>query len=82
MTHSFNRSPILSFYDLPDFEQAHQVYLYGEDVKEDLYVFHDYKERQYLPLGMFMRTSNNNFTHGIYSLTYFSCYTITLNKSF
>ena len=34
-----------------------------------------------LPLDMFQRTARNNFTHGIYALSYFSCYCVTFDRT-
>lgn len=38
------------------------------------------EEETALPLDMFIRTEKNNFTHGIYGLSYFSGYYLTLSR--
>jgi len=38
-------------------------------------------EVEFLPLGMFIKTDReNNFTHGIYSISYFDGYFLTLSR--
>jgi hypothetical protein len=49
--------------------------------RENAVILKEDNEKTALPLDMFMRTErNNNFTHGIYGLSYFSCYCVTFDR--
>lgn len=81
MTRKYNRSEIISFCELNAAQQNTILDLYHNEVadaEQDSYVMLDENP---LPLSMFMRTTNNNFTHGIYSTSVFDGYFITLAKS-
>lgn len=81
MTTIYNRSEILTWDELTDENQSLVLsdYCYElEQAEEDRYVILD---GDAIPLGMFMRTTNNKFTHGIYSTSAFDGYFITLAKS-
>lgn len=86
MTQTFNRSQIFDFCELTPEHQNNVLNTYSfeeSDAYGTSYVKHISKdgESDFLPLSMFIRTDKNNFTHGIFSLTYFSAYFITLNRS-
>jgi hypothetical protein len=79
MTRNYQRSEIYSFFDLSE-EQVKQILDYynnEEEAQEDSFVI---LNNEPLPLSQFMRTTNNKFTHGIFSDSYFSGYFITLSK--
>ena len=82
MTRNYNRSEIFSFYELPealqteileDRELPHAETTSYVILKED-------GKKTALPLDMFIRT-DRNFTHGIYGLSYFSGYYVTLDRT-
>jgi hypothetical protein len=82
MTRNYNRSHIFSFNDLPDNLQA-EILEDRElsDAHSTSYVIlKEGNDKTALPLDMFMRTEKNNFTHGIYGLSYFSGYYLTLSR--
>jgi len=82
MTKKYNRSYIFNFNQLPENLQA-EILEDRElsDAHSTSYVIlKEGKEKTALPLDMFIRT-NNNFTHGVYSLSYFSCYCVTFDRS-
>lgn len=81
MTKNYNRSNIYCFFELPQHSQAEILQdISIEDAENTQYVIlEDDGEETALPLDMFMRT-DGNFTHGIFSLSYFSGYYITLSK--
>ena len=84
MTRNYNRSHIFNFNELPDNLQA-EILEDRElsDAHSTSYVIlKEGSEKTALPLDMFMRTErNNNFTHGIYGLSYFSCYCVTFDRT-
>lgn len=88
MTRYYSRSPILSFWDLPEDVQA-EMLNDNESAEDDAYVsiIPPKSGKEYLPMSNFTRTNfmstgvDNNFTHGVYRLGYSNCYTITLNRS-
>lgn len=82
MTRNYNRTLIYSFYDLPQDLQAEILQdMEISDADNTSYVIvEEDEERIPLPLDMFMRTEKNNFTHGIYGLSYFSGYYLTLSR--
>lgn len=82
MTRNYNRTGIYSFYELPE---ALQVEILQDaeisEVECTSYVIAEEDEEKIpLPLDMFMKTEKNNFTHGIYGMSYFSGYYLTLSK--
>jgi hypothetical protein len=84
MTRNYNRSLILSYYDLTE-EQQNEVLsnfcFERSDAEQSNYVISKFKgEEIAVPLSVFIRTDKNNFTHGIFSESYFSGYFITLSK--
>ena len=87
MTSTYNRSQIYDFNDLTEVQQLDVLNdncFELSDAHSTSYVKHIDKdgEPEFLPLSMFMRTDRqNNFTHGIYSLTSFSAYFLTFCKS-
>lgn len=81
MTRNYNRTLIYSFYDLPQELKAEILQdMEISDADSTSYVIVKEDEEK-IPLGldMFMRTEKNNFTHGIYSMSYFSGYYLTLS---
>jgi hypothetical protein len=82
MTKAYSRSYIFNFNELPDNLQA-EILEDRElsDAHSTSYVIlKEDGEKTALPLDMFMRT-DNNFTHGIYGLSYFSCYCVTFDRT-
>lgn len=80
MTRNYQRSEIYSFFDLSQEQVTRVLDLYHDtedSAQDDSYVI---LNDEALPLSNFMRTYNNNFTHGVYSDTYFSGYYITLSQ--
>jgi hypothetical protein len=82
MTRNYNRSHIFNFNELPDNLQAEILEDREEsDAHSTSYVIlKEGNDKTALPLDMFMRTEKNNFTHGIYGLSYFSGYYLTLSR--
>ena len=82
MTRNYNRTGIYSFYDLPQDLQAEILQdMEISDADSTSYVIVEEDEEKIpLPLDMFMRTEKNNFTHGIYGMSYFSGYYLTLSR--
>jgi hypothetical protein len=84
MTRNYNRSSIFSYYDLTEEQQSEVLNDFcfeRSDAEQSSYVISKFKgEKTAVPLSLFMRTDNNNFTHGIFSDSYFSGYFITLSK--
>jgi len=79
MTQIYNRSEIYNFYEISEANQSSLLESYDlEQLETDSFVL---LMGEALPLSQFIRTKNNNFIHGIYELSYFSGYCITLNKS-
>jgi hypothetical protein len=81
MTRNYNRSHIFNFNELPDNLQS-EILEDREvsDAHSTSYVILKEKDGETaLPLDMFERT-DNNFTHGVYGLSYFSCYCVTFDK--
>ena len=74
---TYQRSQILSFYDLDAAQQAIATDQLDELAIDDQYVLWNNKP---LPLGMFMRTGNS-FSCGVYSQTAFSAYFIYINRT-
>ena len=82
MTRNYNRTSIFNFNELPENLQAEILQDMEEsDAQSTSYVIiKEDDEKIPLPLDMFMRTDKNNFTHGIFSLSYFSGYYLTLSR--
>ena len=84
MTRNYNRSHIFDFNELPDNLQA-EILEDRElsDAHSTSYVIlKEDSDKTALPLDMFAKTDrNNNFTHGIYGLSYFSCYCVTFDRT-
>ena len=82
MTRNYNRSYIFSFNELP--EQLQAEILEDRELSDahstSYVILKEDNEKTALPLDMFMRTEKNNFTHGIYGLSYFSGYYLTLSR--
>lgn len=82
MTRNYNRTGIFNFNELSEKLQA-EILEDRElsDAHSTSYVIiKEDGEKTALPLDMFMRTEKNNFTHGIYGLSYFSGYYLTLSR--
>lgn len=82
MTANYNRTDIYNFYELPKYLQSEILQDMDEtEAGEKNYVIlEDDGHETALPLDMFVRTEKNNFTHGIFSLSYFSGYFLTLSR--
>jgi hypothetical protein len=85
MTSNYNRSKIYSFFELPQHLQEEATLEFSNIAEDFSFVVFKYEEEQgrieevALPLSMFMKTESN-FTHGIYSLGYWSGYYVTLSR--
>lgn len=78
MVHTITRSEIVSFFDLTEAEQdaiLQEVEI--EEAEQEMYVF---SEGEPLSLANFMRTGNKARRHGVYGLSAFSAYFVTLSK--
>ena len=82
MTRNYNRTSIFNFNERPENLQAEILQDMEEsDAQSTSYVIiKEDDEKIPLPLDMFMRTDKNNFTHGIYGMSYFSGYYLTLSR--
>ena len=84
MTANYLRSQVMSYFDLPSTEQEKQRsemdYLTLEELESEAFVHDPVHQGEYIPLSMFMRTGSN-FVHGIYGISYFSCYTLTIGRT-
>lgn len=82
MTKNYNRSNIYCFFELSKHSQDEILQdITIEDAENTQYVIlEEDGEETALPLDMFTRTEKNNFTHGIFSLSYFSGYFLTLSR--
>lgn len=82
MTRNYNRTLIYSFYDLP--ENLQEEILQDMEISDadstSYVIVEDDEEKIPLGLDMFIRTEKNNFTHGIYGMSYFSGYYLTISK--
>lgn len=76
MKRTYQRSPILSFYEMNETQQQIATNQTEELAAEDRYVLWN---NEPLPLSMFLRTNSSG--HGIYSLTAFSAYFIYINRT-
>ena len=86
MTTTYNRSEIITYFELSDEQKKEVLDLYfseESEAEEAFFVMFDHKKEgeTALPLSMFMKTDKNNFTHGIYSTSAFDGYFITLSRS-
>ena len=85
MTTNYNRSQLYDYSELSE-EQKQDIKntysLEDSDCYSTMYVILKRDKRNdILPLNMFMRADKNNFTHGVYSTSYFDGYFITFNRS-
>jgi hypothetical protein len=84
MTRNYNRSEILSYYDLTDEQKLDATDIYfltDEQAEADSYVLIEFKGKtEAVPLSFFERTDGNNFTHGVFTDSYYSGYFITLSR--
>jgi hypothetical protein len=82
-TLQYNRSEIISFYELTEAQQIEAVNMTDRECAEnDSYVIYETgTTEEALPLSMFMRTDDCKNIHGIYGLTYGSAYAVTLSRS-
>ena len=81
-TLTFNRSDILSFYDLEDYQREEVLSSYydnEEEASEDSFVIFGVDHIP-LPLSMFMRCDNSIIWNGVYGTSYFSAYFIKFNR--
>lgn len=77
----YNRSEIVSFFELTDAQQADVLtYTDVEDAEGAQYVIFEYKsgENRALSLSNFMRSDGRY--HGIYGTSYFSAYGVILSR--
>jgi hypothetical protein len=81
MTRNYNRTGIFNFYELSQYQQAEilQDMEIAEAEGKSYVILKEDEEETALPLDMFIRT-DGNFTHGIFSLSYFSGYYLTLSR--
>jgi len=83
MTRNYNRTEILSFFELSEREQAEVLNNFSLEISDaectQYAIIEESGKSTAIPLNMFMRT-NSNFTHGIFSDSYFSGYFLTLSK--
>lgn len=78
----YNRSEILSYYDLTPTQQVNVVSNYynnNEQAEQDSYVLID-DEHSPLPLSMFMRNSYGKLWHGSYQTSNTGGYYIRINR--
>jgi len=83
MTTSYNRSSIYQFSELNEVQQNWVRNTYFDELSDchsNTYVILKAHKNEPLPLCMFMRTNNNNFTHGIYGTSAFDGYFITISR--
>ena len=78
----YNRSEVMSFYELNSMNQTELLNLYGENAIEDSYVEIKYKNgvREALPLSMLIKTDNKFRNHGYFTSTNTSAYCVTLSR--
>jgi hypothetical protein len=82
MTKNYNRTEILNFYELTSYQKAEilQDMEISEAEQKSYVIIKEDENETALPLDMFIRTEKNNFTHAIFSLSYFSGYFLTLSR--
>lgn len=84
VTTIYNRSEILSFFDLDEAQKNDVLDCYyqtQEDAENDSFViFKSKKSECALPLSMFIRTGKCKIWDGVYGTSYFSAYFIKLSK--
>ena len=85
MTQYYNSTEIYNFYELPEADQTKILEeTTPEEAEEQKFVLikHPKHGPEFLPLNMFLKVSReNNFTHAIYGLSYFSAYFLTHSRS-
>ena len=81
MTKNYNRTGIFNFHELTSYQQAEilQDMELAEAEEKSYVILKEDEDETALPLDMFMKT-DGNFTHGIFSLSYFSGYYLTLSR--
>lgn len=86
MNIKYNRSEILSFFELTEAQKEDVLSCYYNDETEaenDSFVIFEAKRPEYnaaLPLSVFMRTDKKSIWDGIFGTSYFSAYFIKLSK--
>ncbi len=87
MVHAkYNRSEVLSFYDLTEAQRQDVLDCYYQEqseAEEDSFVIFKSKKSEYnaaLPLSQFMRLDNSKLWDGVYGTSYFSAYFIKISK--
>jgi hypothetical protein len=84
MTSKYLRSEIYNFFELPENEQVKKIkemdFLTHDELGHESFVLDPCDDGNYLPLSNFMRTDKSRFTHGVYGLSYFSAYFITISR--
>lgn len=85
MTAGYNRSPIVSFFELEEKEKQHVIDCYfdsAEEAEESTYVFYDRKDKNYdvIPMCYFMLTESKIW-HGSFVTSNTSALVIRLSKS-
>lgn len=85
-TTKYNRSEIVSFFDLTERQQSDVMDCYYQEMSEaenDSFVIYEASKPEYnavLPLSQFMRTNKPSIWDGIYGTSYFSAYFIKISK--
>ena len=77
LTRTYQRSAILSYFDLNEEQQAIATDQLDEQAEETNYVLWN---NEPLPLSMFIRIDSKLY-HGHYGLSAFSCYFIRINRT-
>ena len=79
MTRNYNRTNFYLFFQLSEMQQTEVLnYLSPEEIENTLYAIDEENDKA-IPLSAFVRT-DGNFTHGIFSDSYFSGYFLTFSK--
>jgi hypothetical protein len=73
----YQRSEVLSFYDLTEAQQTEAVDLLGDCANESMYII---AMGELFSLCMFVHTGNTLRRHGAWGMTYFSAYFVTLSR--
>lgn len=86
MNTKYNRSEILSFFELTEKQQSDVMdYYYQEqsEAEQDSFVIFEALKPEYnaaLPLSQFIRTNKPNIWDGVFGTSYFTAYFIKLSK--